>query len=184
MSDNWERGAEYLIGSWSVDASADLDEFAERLKALKRKKVVLAFRPGASTPRPGGATVLNFYEGRRRIADKPMNAEERVKAAYRKQRADIEDGVRANKIAKIQADIAALDAMDLPVEKEVRLDILRREFEAQARLPQDERRALHDKQRFLAHEREYGHRSDPELLDLYLEDPTCVETWDEPDFDE
>ncbi len=162
---DWERGADYLIGAWDLDASVDLDEFAVRLEAIRHGRTsIIAFRSSTistSTAPSGGAVVLDYCRERQRIKSKPQNAEERLKRAYRKQRKDFEDRIRISKIARIQAQIAGLDAMPLSVKQDVDLDVLKRDFEAR----------LEEKMR----SKEDLFEEDPEMLSLYLSDPTSVE---------
>lgn len=130
---SWNTGRDYKIGDWIIDESADLDEFFERLADLRRSRGarVIPFRAQVVTTAPtptGGATVIPFGPVER-MGRAAMGEFDRIRTAFLEQRKRADDRVRNRKIERIRDGIAALEAQDLSVETEVRLDILRREFE-------------------------------------------------------
>lgn len=137
---SWNTGRDYKIGDWIINESADLDEFFGRLDKLRRGRgaTVIQFRPqsrNAAQAPPRHGTVLSFAEEKTRIASRPQTEWERIRNAFLKQREDADKRVREGKVVRIREAIAALDAQDLSVELEVKLDIIRRDLEALLRLP-------------------------------------------------
>lgn len=129
----------YRLGDWVVDDARDLDEFFERLADLRRcrgaKITPFPARTADSNPISGErATVIPFGPVQRPAI---MREFDLIRNAYFDQRRRADDRIRQGKIARIRAEIEALTAQDLPVETEVRLDILRREF-AEVRVKEGE----------------------------------------------
>ena len=131
MNDNPKH--RYKLGEWLVDEAGDLDGFFDRLASIKcqagARVVPFPARPATSAPAiHGGARVITFGPVQR-TGRRAMTEFDRIRTAYFEQRQRADNRIRQGKIDKIRAEIVALEARDLPMEIEVRLDILRRDLD-------------------------------------------------------